>query len=182
MRLILERGVIDGAPLLDEIVSRAPWVDGLKRPEQLHLTCLYMGEPEKLAEEIARRAGSPARTAARHLAVFVETSLKAYSSIREEAIVGLDTLGSAAAPVTAALVEPSSPLLQERKDLWSGLMAVIRRAGVEEPEEFALTSSVLRLPSPVWAPHVTVATGRKLDRAQTFARLPVTLGPLRLHT
>ena len=181
MRFILERGVVNGAALLDEIERRISLAKGSARPTRLHLTCLYVGDAEELAGEVSAQTGRGRKSVLRDLMAFADSSVSAYASHREENIVQLSTLGSTAEPVIAAILDPSSELLREREALWGGLVAVVRRAGVEMPEKFLSTSSTLRMPSPTWTPHVTLIKGRSLETVTDVATIKVSLGPLRMH-
>src|SRR5664280_2421875 len=150
MRLILERAVRNGPALLDA-----------------------------LASEVAGQAGAGRREPIiNDLSNFATVAVRDYASPREEDVVGLAILGSATTPVVVAGVQPSRQLLSERGALWNGLLDVIHRAGVERPHDFALASEVLRLPSPVWFPHVTLAKGTTLERAMEWKPVRVLLGPL----
>lgn len=151
----------------------------LKRPEDAHMTLLFLGSMDKLTEEISRNSGMPQKHCAQALSRFLDRSLSMSEKRWRAQSSGLRTLHRRDQVWSIMDIVPSAALRSYRQRLWDGYLGLLAELEVDDPKRFVRTSAAMDLPSVTWLPHVTVA--RSLTISSVDLRLNVRFGAARTH-
>ncbi|RAX45411.1 hypothetical protein DQ354_09950 [Arthrobacter sp. AQ5-06] len=156
------------------------YVNGLRRPQGLHLTLLHIGILADFAQDVAdwTKGITSAGDAVRHTTGWLQglPVLDGFAGTSEQLIV----LGGGG--ISGLEVDVPRRVRDYQVSLVQGLHDLLDRLLVDNVDDFILSSAALGYRYPHWVPHVAV--GRPLSRERgprTIAPLSVVFGPSRIR-